>query len=75
MLGDHSVEQGLEWPKSKEMKETVEVMKKSGKAKFVGFSSHHVAGRNSKARQGGFVDVIMLQYNPWLDKDAPSTVL
>ena len=30
----------IEWPKSKEMKETVEALKKSGKVKFVGFSCH-----------------------------------
>lgn len=72
-LGDHSVEHGLEWPKSKEMKETVEAIKKSGKAKFVGFSSHHARRAEflQSAAEGGFIDVIMLQYTPWLDKDAP----
>lgn len=72
-LGDHSEKDGLEWPKSKEFKETVEKIKKSGKAKFVGFSSHHARRAEflQAAAAGGFVDVIMLQYNPWIDKDAP----
>ena len=35
----------LDWPKSKEFKETVEAIRKSGKAKFVGFSSHHARAR------------------------------
>ncbi len=72
-LGDHGVDQGLEWPKSKEFKETAEALKKSGKAKFVGFSTHHARRAEiiQAAADGGFVDVIMLQYTPWLDKDAP----
>src|SRR4051794_21977012 len=30
----------VEWPRSKEMKEAVEAIKKTGKVKFVGFSTH-----------------------------------
>src|SRR4051812_24792672 len=30
----------IDWPKSKELKETIDAIKKSGKAKFVGFSCH-----------------------------------
>ena len=33
--------EALDYPKSKEFKETIETIKKSGKAKFVGFSCHH----------------------------------
>ncbi len=72
-LGDHDPKQGVAWPKSKEFKETVEAIKKSGKAKFVGFSTHHPerAAFLQSAAEGGFVDVIMLKFSPWLDKDSP----
>ena len=72
-LGDHDAKQGVAWPKSKEFKETVEAIKKSGKAKFVGFSTHHPdrAAFLQSAAEGGFVDVIMLKFSPWLDKDSP----
>jgi len=71
-LGDHNPKHGVEWPKSKEFRETVEKIKKSGKAKFVGFSTHHAQRAKflQSAAEGGFVDVIMLQYTPWLDKDS-----
>jgi len=61
----------LDWPKSKEFKETIEAIKKSGKAKFVGFSCHDPlkAEYLSAAAEGGFVDAIMVAYTPWLDKD------
>jgi aryl-alcohol dehydrogenase-like predicted oxidoreductase len=60
----------LEWPKSREFKETIEAIKKSGKARFVGFSSHDArrAEYLQAAAEGGFVDAIMVQYTPWLDK-------
>jgi aryl-alcohol dehydrogenase-like predicted oxidoreductase len=72
-LGDRSANAGVEWPKSKEFKETAEAIKKSGKAKFIGFSSHHPRRAEflQSAAEGGFIDAIMLQYTPWLDKDAP----
>src|SRR4051794_36854204 len=65
--------QSLEWPKSKELKETIDAIKKSGKARFVGFSCHDPrrAEYLQAAAEGGIVDAIMLQYTPWLDKDAP----
>lgn len=61
----------LDWPKSKELKETIETIKKSGKAKFVGFSCHDPLKAEflSAAAVGGFVDAIMVAYTPWLDKD------
>jgi predicted aldo/keto reductase-like oxidoreductase len=63
----------LQWPKSRELKETIAAIKKSGKARFVGFSSHddRRAEYLQAAAEGGFVDAIMLQYTPWLDRDAP----
>jgi predicted aldo/keto reductase-like oxidoreductase len=65
--------QKLSWPKSKELKDTIEAIKKSGKARFVGFSCHDAlkAEYLMAAAEGGFVDVIMVAYTPWLDKDAP----
>ena len=72
-LGDADPQQGLDWPKSKEFKDTVEAIKKSGKAKLVGFSTHHAdrAQFLQSAVEGGFVDVIMLKFAPWLDRDSP----
>ncbi|CAN5651970.1 hypothetical protein BH23PLA1_BH23PLA1_38440 [soil metagenome] len=65
--------QRVDWPKSQEFKETAEAIRKSGKAKFVGFSTHDRtrAQQIQNAAEGGFVDAIMLQYTPWLDKDDP----
>jgi aryl-alcohol dehydrogenase-like predicted oxidoreductase len=65
--------QSLEWPRSKEWKEAFEAVKKSGKARFVGFSCHHPrrAEYLQAAAEGGFVDAIMFQHTPWLAADAP----
>jgi aryl-alcohol dehydrogenase-like predicted oxidoreductase len=62
-----------DWPKSKELKEAAEALKKTGKVKFVGFSTHDakIAEQIQNAAEGGFIDVIMLKYTPWLDKNAP----
>jgi uncharacterized protein len=67
-LGDHHFDKVADWPKSKEFKETAEAIRKSGKAKFVGFSTHYTlrAQLLQAAADGGFVDVIMLQNNPWI---------
>src|SRR5262249_55631186 len=69
-LGDHDINREIEWPKSKEFKEAAEAIRKSGKAKFVGFSTHHDRRAEiiQNAADGGFVDAIMLKYSPWLDK-------
>jgi len=58
--------QSLEWPKSKEFKEVCEKLKKSGKVKFVGFSCHDKKAHVylSAAAEGGFLDAIMVAYNP-----------
>jgi predicted aldo/keto reductase-like oxidoreductase len=65
--------ESLAWPKSRELKDTIEAIKKSGKARFVGFSCHDErrAEYLQAAAEGGFVDAIMLQYTPWLEKDGP----
>ena len=41
-LCDQHTETQIKWPESKEFKETAEAIRKSGKAKFVGFSTHHL---------------------------------
>jgi aryl-alcohol dehydrogenase-like predicted oxidoreductase len=70
-LGDRNFDVELQWIKSQELKETAAAIRKSGKAKFVGFSSHHPARAVllQAAAQGGFVDAIMLQNNPWTAQD------
>jgi predicted aldo/keto reductase-like oxidoreductase len=73
-LGDmHKLENCIKMVKSKELAETAEALKKSGKVRLVGFSSHHKdrAAIIKAAAEGGIVDAIMLQYRPWLDKESP----
>jgi predicted aldo/keto reductase-like oxidoreductase len=73
-LGDqHKLDDAINLVKSQEFKEVAEAIRKSGKAKFIGFSTHHKdrAPIIAAAAEGGIVDAIMLQYRPWLDKDAP----
>ena len=73
-FGDHlSLADAVSWLKSRELAKTVEALKKSGKAKFVGISTHHKdrAVILEAAAEGGIVDAIMVQYNPWLDKESP----
>jgi uncharacterized protein len=62
----------VDWPKSKEMKDAIEAIKKTGKVKFVGFSTHDaaIAEQIQNAATGGFIDVIMLKFSPWLKKDS-----
>jgi len=70
-LGDRNFDLEVQWPKSPEFKQAAETIRKSGKAKFVGFSTHHPARHLllQAAAEGGFVDVIMLQNNPWIAQD------
>jgi uncharacterized protein len=70
-VGDRNTAAQVQWPASKEFKETAEAIRKSGKAKFVGFSTHHERRGEilQAAAKGGFVDAIMLQNNPWRSKE------
>ena len=70
-LGDRDFAFEMQWPRSQEFKQTADAIRKSGKAKFVGFSTHHPARHMllQAAAEGGFVDVIMLQNNPWIAQD------
>ncbi len=65
-LGDHDFDTEVKWPNSQEFKETAEAIKKAGKAKLVGFSTHHPKRPEilQAAVKGGFVDAIMIQNNP-----------
>lgn len=60
----------LDWPKSDAFKTTAEALKKSGKVKMVGFSCHDgmLTDYLNAAAAGGFLDIIMLQFNPFYEK-------
>ena len=60
----------LDWPKSDAYKKTAEALKKSGKVKMVGFSCHDALLTDylNAAAEGGFLDIIMLQFNPFYEK-------
>jgi hypothetical protein len=60
----------LDWPKSDAYKTTAEALKKSGKVKMVGFSCHDgmLTDYLNAAAAGGFLDIIMLQFNPFYEK-------
>jgi uncharacterized protein len=70
---DHTLDAAINFVTSQEFKETAHAIRKSGKARFLGFSTHHKdrAQIIQAAAEGGIVDAIMLQYTPWLDKDEP----
>jgi len=70
-VGDRNFDYEVQWPKSQEFKQVAAAIRKSGKAKFVGFSTHHPARHLllQAAAEGGFVDVIMLQNNPWIAQE------
>ncbi len=70
-MGDHDFATEVKWPRSQEFKAAAEAIRKSGKAKFVGFSTHHPRRPEilHAAVQGGFVNAIMLQNNPWIAQE------
>jgi aryl-alcohol dehydrogenase-like predicted oxidoreductase len=61
--------ESLEWPKSDRLKKVFDQLKASGKAKLCGFSCHdaHLVDYLNAAAEGGFVDAIMLRYNPLME--------
>ncbi len=63
-------EDSINWPKGGKFKEVAEQLKKSGKVKMVGFSCHdpQLTDYLNAAAEGGFVDIIMLKYNPFFTK-------
>ena len=70
---DHSLDDAMNFVRGPEFKGVAETIRKSGKAKFIGFSSHHKnrAPIIEAAAEANIVDAIMLQYSPWLEKDSP----
>jgi len=58
------------WPERDELREVFEQIKKSGKAKLCGFSTHdgRLVNQLESAARGGFVDAIMVKYNPFHEK-------
>ncbi|MFO0911131.1 MAG: aldo/keto reductase [Isosphaeraceae bacterium] len=72
-FGDSGLDGALKLLESKELKEAAESAKKSGKLKLFGISTHHRdrAVILEKAAAVGFVDAIMVQYSPWLDRESP----
>jgi aryl-alcohol dehydrogenase-like predicted oxidoreductase len=70
---DHGADGAVKLLKSPEFRQAADAIRKSGKAKFIGFSTHHRERHRiiEAAAQEGVVDAIMLQYTPWLEKDSP----
>ncbi len=70
-LGDCNFELELRWLTSPQLKQTADAIRKSGKARFVGFSTHHLhrALLLQAAATARFLDAIMLQNNPWIAQD------
>jgi len=69
-FGDNGVDAALKLLKSQELKVAAEAAKKSGKLKLFGLSTHHKdrAVILQTAADVGYIDAIMVQYSPWLDK-------
>jgi len=73
-IGPHEYgDDSLNWPKSDVFKKTAETLKSSGKVKMVGFSCHdgRLPDYLNAAAEGGFVDIIMLAFNPFYPKGGP----
>jgi len=63
----------LNWPKSDAYKKVADQLRSSGKVKMVGFSCHdgHLPEYLNAAAQGGFIDIVMLAFNPFYPKGGP----
>ncbi len=73
-LGTREYGQGsLNWPKSDAYKKVAAELKSSGKVKMVGFSCHdaHLPEYLNAAAEGGFLDIVMLAFNPFYPKGGP----
>jgi uncharacterized protein len=70
-LGDRNFAVEMDWVRGQDFKRAADAIRKSGKAKFVGFSTHHQARPLllQAAAEGGFVDAIMVQSNPWIAQE------
>ena len=77
-IGKQYGDASLDWPKSDEFKKIIQQLKSSGKCKMVGFSCHDpkLPQYLQAAADGGFIDAIMLAYNPFFTPgDAFDTAL
>jgi uncharacterized protein len=63
----------LNWPKSDAYRQVAKQLRDSGKVKMVGFSCHdgHLPEYLNAAAEGGFIDIIMMAYNPFYPKGGP----
>ncbi len=70
--GDNGLDPALALLRDPALKVAAEAAKKSGKLKLFGISTHHRdrAEILKVAAEVGFIDAIMVQYSPWLDKDS-----
>jgi aryl-alcohol dehydrogenase-like predicted oxidoreductase len=71
-FGDDGLDASLALLRSPELKAAAEAAKKSGKLKLFGISTHHRdrAAILKVAAEVGFIDAIMVQYSPWLEKES-----
>ena len=75
-LGDPNVggiDHAVKLLKSPEFAKAADAIRKSGKARFIGFSAHHPERWKliEAAAESGVIDAVMLQYRPWLEKESP----
>ncbi len=71
-LGDkHGLDDSINFAAGDDMKRIAEAIRKSGKAKFIGFSTHNAKRPQilAAAAKANIVDAIMVQNTAWLDKD------
>ncbi|HEX9048698.1 MAG TPA: aldo/keto reductase [Verrucomicrobiae bacterium] len=63
-------EDSVNWPKNDDFKSAVAKLKSEGKVKLVGFSTHDGDMNDylHAAAEGGFMDMVMLKYNPFFQK-------
>ncbi len=58
----------VEWPRSDRFRKVAEALKRSGKCRLVGFSCHGGPEYIQAAADGGFLDVVMVQYTPFYER-------
>jgi aryl-alcohol dehydrogenase-like predicted oxidoreductase len=72
-FGDLGLDPALALLKGDELRKAADAVKASGKLRHFGISTHHRdrAQILQTAADTGFIDAIMVQYSPWLEKDSP----
>ncbi len=70
---DHGADGAIKLLKDPEFRKAADAIRSSGKARFIGFSTHHRERHAiiEAAAREGVVDAIMVQYTPWLEKESP----